>query len=218
MSDKLLRVALVEDSVLLREGLVRLIAEAGFEVAASWGDANNLFDRVSQVGPDVVVLDVRLPPTFRDEGVRAALQLRETFPDLGILVLSQYVEGVYARELLADGGSGMGYLLKDRVVALEEFTEAVRRVHRKGTVLDPEVVATLLASNRDPLATLTPRERDVLEQMAQGGSNTRIADNLGISLGTVEKNISAVFSKLGLEDSPEHNRRVQAVLAFVGAQ
>ncbi|WRS31239.1 response regulator transcription factor [Actinomycetaceae bacterium MB13-C1-2] len=213
-----MRVALVEDSVLLREGLVRLIAEAGFEVAASGGDANNLFDRVSQVGPDVVVLDVRLPPTFRDEGVRAALQLRETFPDLGILVLSQYVEGVYARELLADGGSGMGYLLKDRVVALEEFTEAVRRVHRKGTVLDPEVVATLLASNRDPLATLTPRERDVLEQMAQGGSNTRIADNLGISLGTVEKNISAVFSKLGLEDSPEHNRRVQAVLAFVGAQ
>lgn len=213
--DRPLRVVLVEDSLLLREGLVRLFDEAGYETAGAWGDADEIVDRVTAVKPDVAILDVRLPPTFRDEGIRAALALRRALPEVGILVLSQYVEGIYARELLADGEGGVGYLLKDRVTSLEEFTDAVRRVHEKGTVLDPLVVRGLLAARPDPLAALTPRERDVLELMAEGRSNTSIAERLFIGVGAVEKNVTSIFSKLGLEESSTEHRRVRAVLAFL---
>jgi len=210
-----LRVVLVEDSLLLREGLVRLFDEAGYVTAGAFADADDIVARVRDAQADVAILDVRLPPSFRDEGIRAALELRATLPDVGVLVLSQYVEGVYARELLADGTGRVGYLLKDRVTSLEDFTEAVRRVHDGGTVLDPLVVRSLLAARPDPVALLTPRERDVLELMAEGRSNGSIAARLHIGVGAVEKNISAIFQKLGLEDSPSDHRRVLAVLAFL---
>ncbi len=210
-----LRVVLVEDSVLLREGLVRLFDEAGYVTAGAWGDAEGIVERVRDARADVAVLDVRLPPSFRDEGIRAALALRAALPRLGILVLSQYVEGVYARELLAAGDGGVGYLLKDRVTSLEEFTDAVRRVHARGTVLDPLVVQGLLAARPDPLAALTPREGDVLALMAEGRSNASIAGRLFIGVGAVEKNISAIFAKLGLEESGTEHRRVLAVLAYL---
>ena len=212
-----LRIALVEDSLLLREGLTRLFAEAGYETAAAYADADDIVERMRGARADIAVLDVRLPPTFRDEGIRAALALRAAMPGLGILVLSQYVEGVYARELLADGEGGVGYLLKDRVTSLDEFTDAVRRVHEGGTVLDPLVVRSLLASRSDPLASLTPRERDVLELMAEGRSNGTIAERLHIGVGAVEKNVTAIFQKLGLEESGSDHRRVLAVLAFLQA-
>jgi len=163
---------------------------------------------------DVAILDVRLPPTFRDEGIKAAITLRAQAPDVGILVLSQYVEGLYARELLSGGDGGIGYLLKDRVTSLDEFTDAVRRVRDGGTVLDPLVVKELLAARPDPLARLTPRERDVLELMAEGRSNASIAERLFIGVGAVEKNISSIFAKLGLEETGSEHRRVLAVLAF----
>lgn len=210
-----LRVVLVEDSVLLREGLVRLFDDAGYVTAGAWGDADGIVERVRASRADVAILDVRLPPSFRDEGIRAAGELRAALPGLAILVLSQYVEGVYARELLAGGEGGVGYLLKDRVTSLDEFTDAVERVHAGGTVLDPLVVRGLLASRADPLASLTPRERDVLELMAEGRSNGSIAERLFIGVGAVEKNISAIFSKLGLEESGTEHRRVLAVLAFL---
>jgi DNA-binding NarL/FixJ family response regulator len=210
-----LRVVLVEDSVLLREGLVRLFDEAGYVTAGAWGDAADIVARVAEANADVAILDVRLPPSFRDEGIRAALQLRAGRPETAILVLSQYVEGVYARELLAGGDGGIGYLLKDRVTSMDEFTDAVRRVHDGGTVLDPLVVRGLLAAMPDPLAALTPRERDVLELMAQGRSNSSIAERLFIGVGAVEKNISAIFAKLGLEESGTEHRRVLAVLAWL---
>jgi DNA-binding NarL/FixJ family response regulator len=210
-----LRVVLVEDSVLLREGLVRLFDEAGYLTAGAWGDAVDVVDRVRAAEADVAILDMRLPPGFRDEGIRAALALRAALPALGILVLSQYVEGVYARELLAEGEGGIGYLLKDRVTSLDEFTDAVRRVHDGGTVLDPLVVRQLIAARPDPLAALTPRERDVLELMAEGRSNATIAARLFIGVGAVEKNVSAIFQKLGLEESGTDHRRVLAVLAFL---
>ncbi|MGC5223268.1 response regulator [Micromonospora sp. DT81.3] len=210
-----MRIVLVEDSVLLREGLVRLFDEAGYVTAGAFGDADDIVARVLGTQPDVVILDVRLPPDFRDEGIRAALQLRKEVPGIGILVLSQYVEGVYARELLAGGEGGIGYLLKDRVTSLDEFTDAVRRVHDGGTVLDPLVVRQLLAARPDPIAALTPRERDVLELMAEGRSNGTIAERLFIGVGAVEKNVSAIFQKLGLEESGTDHRRVLAVLAFL---
>ncbi|MEU1970571.1 response regulator transcription factor [Microbacterium sp. NPDC019599] len=210
-----LRIVLVEDSVLLREGLVRLFDEAGYTTAGAWGDADDIVARVRDAAADVAVLDVRLPPGFRDEGIRAAVALRAALPDLGILVLSQYVEGVYARELLAGGEGGIGYLLKDRVTSLEEFTDAVQRVRTGGTVLDPLVVRGLLAARPDPLARLTPREREVLELMAEGRSNSAIAQRLFIGVGAVEKHISAIFAKLGLEESATEHRRVLAVLAFL---
>lgn len=210
-----LRVVLFEDSVLLREGLVRLFDEAGYVTAGAWGDAEDVVARVREAQADVAILDVRLPPAFRDEGIRAALALRAAVPDVGILVLSQYVEGVYARELLAGGEGGVGYLLKDRVTSLDEFTDAVRRVCERGTVLDPLVVQGLLSARPDPLSTLTPRERDVLTLMAEGRSNASIAERLFIGVGAVEKNISAIFSKLGLEESGTEHRRVLAVLAFL---
>ncbi len=212
-----LRIVLVEDSVLLREGLARLFDEAGYVTAAALGDAEDVVERVREARADVAILDVRLPPSFRDEGIRAAVALRAALPDVAILVLSQYVEGVYARELLAGGEGGVGYLLKDRVTSLDDFTEAVRRVHEGGTVLDPLVVRSLLASHPDPVASLTPRERDVLELMAEGRSNTSIAERLFIGVGAVEKNVSAIFQKLGLEESPSDHRRVLAVLAFLQA-
>ena len=207
------RILLVEDSVLLREGLVRLFDEAGYETVAALGDATNVVEVAREHQPDVAVLDVRLPPGFRDEGVRAAIALRAALPGIAILVLSQYVEGTYARELLAGGEGSMGYLLKDRVASLEEFTDAVERVRAGGTVLDPLVVRQLVAGR--PVDALTPRERDVMEQMAEGRTNASIAERLFIGVGAVEKHVSSIFAKLGLEDSGNDHRRVLAVLAFL---
>ena len=213
-----LRIVVVEDSLLLREGLVRLFEEAGYVTAGAYENAGDIVARVTAAAADVAVLDVRLPPTHRDEGIRAAIELRRARPDVGILVLSQYIEGVYARELLAAGEGGIGYLLKDRVTSLDAFTDAVRRVHEGGTVLDPLVIRELVASRPDPLTALTPRERDVLELMAEGRSNTRIADQLHIGVGAVEKNVRAIFQKLALEDTASDHRRVLAVLAFLQAE
>ena len=210
-----IRILLVEDSVLLREGLARLFDEAGYVTVGAFADATDIVERVRSAGPDVVVMDVRLPPGFHDEGIRAALELRRTVPEVAVLVLSQYVETVYARELLADARGGVGYLLKDRVTSLAEFTDAVRRVRAGGTVLDPLVVKRLMATARDPLAALTPRELEVLELIAEGHSNTGIAEHLVIGTGAVEKHVSSIFSKLGLSDSGSANRRVQAVLAYL---
>lgn len=212
-----LRIVLVEDSLLLREGLVRLFEEAGYVTAGAFGDAEDVVARVRDARADVVVLDVRLPPGFRDEGIRAALALRAQLPSVGVLVLSQYVESVYAKDLLATGDGGIGYLLKERVTSLDEFTDAVRRVHEGGTVLDPLVVRALLAVRRDPVDTLTPRERDVLHLMAEGRANASIAERLHIGVGAVEKNVTAIFQKLGLEESVSDHRRVLAVLAFLQA-
>lgn len=206
---------LAEDSVLLREGLVRLLDEAGFETAGAYGDADALIASIGDTRPDVAVLDVRMPPTFRDEGVRAAIELRKAHPALGILLLSQYVEGTYAHELLSSGEGGMGYLLKDRVASLDELKDAVERVSAGGTVLDPQVVKELLSRRGDPLASLTPREREVLELMAEGRTNTGIAGQLFIGVGAVEKNVTSIFQKLALEDSGTDHRRVLAVLAWL---
>lgn len=210
-----IRLVLAEDSTLLREGLVRLFDEAGFETVGAYADAEALLAALDRTRPDVAVLDVRMPPTFRDEGVRAALELRRRDAGIGVLLLSQYVEGTYAHELLSSGEGGMGYLLKDRVSSLEELQDAVERVHDGGTVLDPQVVKELLARRTDPLASLTPREREVLELMAEGRTNAGIAKQLYIGVGAVEKNVTAIFQKLGLEDSGTDHRRVLAVLAWL---
>ena len=199
--------------MLLREGLVRLFDEAGYVTVGSFGDAVDIVARVREAAPDVVVTDVRLPPTYRDEGVRAALELRRELPGVAVLVLSQYVETVYAHELLADERGGVGYLLKDRIASLDEVTEAVRRVHEGGTVLDPLVVRRLVSGDR--LAALTPREREVLELIAEGRSNVSIAQHLVIGVGAVEKNVTSIFQKLGLDDSGSDHRRVLAVLAWL---
>lgn len=215
----MIRVAIAEDSVLLREGLVRLFEDAGFESVGAYGDADGLLaDLARDPGAvDVAVLDVRMPPTFRDEGVRAALDIRRRHPAIAVLLLSQYVEVTYAQELLGSGDGGLGYLLKDRVASVDELRDAVERVHAGGTVLDPQVVASLLQRNRDPLAALTPREREVLEQMAQGRTNAGIATALFVGVGAVEKNVTAIFQKFGLEDSGSDHRRVLAVLAWLRA-
>jgi len=210
-----LRIALAEDSVLLREGLVRLFDEAGFETVGAFGDAVSLLAGIDTLHPDLVVLDVRMPPTFRDEGVQAAIELRRRDSAIGILLLSQYVEAVYAHELLAAGNGGMGYLLKDRVTSLDDLIDAVTRIASGGTVLDPQVVAELLGRRRDPLETLTPRERDVLQLMAEGRTNAGIAARLVIGVGAVEKNVTSIFQKLGLEDTGSDHRRVLAVLAWL---
>ncbi|MCI2958297.1 response regulator transcription factor [Agromyces atrinae] len=210
-----LRLVLAEDSLLLREGLVRLFDEAGFETVAAFGDADSLLAEIDAIAPDLAVLDVRMPPTFRDEGVRAALEIRRRLPKTGILLLSQYVEGTYAHELLAAGEGGMGYLLKDRVASLEELEDAVARVSAGGTVLDPQVVRELLARRVDPVAALTPREREVLELMAEGRTNGGIAERLFIGVGAVEKNVTSIFQKLALEDSGTDHRRVLAVLTWL---
>ncbi|MBX3117338.1 MAG: response regulator transcription factor [Cryobacterium sp.] len=210
-----LRAVVADDSVLLREGLVRVLGEAGVEVVGSFGDADSLLEALPELKPNIAVLDVRMPPDFRDEGVRAAIRAREIRPGIGILLLSQYVEVVYARELLSDGSGGVGYLLKDRVASLDELREAIDRIASGGTVLDPEVVSQLLGRRLDPLETLTPREREVLTLMAEGRTNTAIAAALVVGTGAVEKNITAIFQKLGLEDSGTDHRRVLAVLAWL---
>ncbi len=210
-----LRVVVADDSVLLREGLVRLLEEAGYEIAGSYGDAEALLAQLAEVQPDLVVLDVRMPPTFRDEGVRAALRIRKESPRAGILLLSQYVEVTYAQELLSSGGGGIGYLLKDRVSSIHELSDAIERISSGGTVLDPEVVANLIGRRHDPLATLTPREREVLVLMAQGRTNAAISKELFIGTGAVEKNVTSIFAKLGLEDSGSDHRRVLAVIAWL---
>lgn len=212
-----MRVVIAEDSVLLREGLSRLLAEAGHEVAAAAGDAETFLRAVEAHQPDVVVVDVRMPPTFTDEGLRAALVVRRSWPDVGVLVLSQYVEERYATELLSDRPQGVGYLLKDRVAELAEFLGALDRVAANGSVLDPEVVAQLLARSRHPLALLTRRERDVLALMAEGRSNGAIAAALVVGDGAVEKHINSIFAKLGLPPADRDHRRVRAVLRYLGA-
>jgi DNA-binding NarL/FixJ family response regulator len=213
------RVIIAEDSVLLRAGLTRLLIDAGEEVIAAVGDGEALVDAVDRNQPDLAVVDVRMPPDFTDEGLRAALRVRAEWPDVGILVLSQYVEEEYATELLAAEQGGVGYLLKDRVADVSEFLDAARRVGDGGTVLDPEVVAQLLARSRrqDPLDRLTPREREVLALMAEGRSNAAIAKALVVSDGAVEKHVSNIFSKLDLAPAEEDHRRVLAVLTWLGA-
>jgi DNA-binding NarL/FixJ family response regulator len=210
-----LRVVVADDSVLLREGLVRVLVEAGHEVVGSFGDADSLLVAVVELDPDLAVLDVRMPPTFRDEGVRAAIRLRSLVPRAGILLLSQYVEVAYAQELLGSGSGGVGYLLKDRVASLEELVDAIDRIADGGTVLDPEVVAQLIGRRHDPLTTLTPREREVLQLMAEGRTNAAIAEALFIGVGAVEKNVTSIFAKLALEDSGTDHRRVLAVIAWL---
>jgi len=210
-----LRVVVADDSVLLREGLVRVLVEAGFDVVASYPDAAPLLAELVEVAPDLIVLDVRMPPTFRDEGVRAAIEARTLLPQVGILLLSQYVEVAYAQELLSSGTGGVGYLLKDRVASLAELEDAVSRIAAGGTVLDPEVVAQLLGRRQNPLASLTPRELEVMALMAEGRTNAAIAAALVIGTGAVEKNVTSIFQKLGLDDSGTDHRRVLAVLAWL---
>lgn len=209
------RVVVVEDSTLLREGLVRLLEEDGIEVLAALGDATGLQAEVERHGPDLVLLDIRLPPTHRDEGVRAAIALRRRFPAVGVLLLSQYVESTYAAELLAAGSRGVGYLLKDRVTDLAQLHDAVERVASGGMVLDPMLVEHLFRARADPLTRLTPREREVLALMAEGRSNAAIAGRLVITPGAVEKHVTSILGKLGLEESPDAHRRVLAVLRFL---
>jgi DNA-binding NarL/FixJ family response regulator len=210
-----LRVVVADDSLLLREGLVRVLVEAGLEVVGSYGDGDSLLADLPTLQPDLAVLDVRMPPTFRDEGVRTAIQARAMKPALGILLLSQYVEVVYAQELLSSGDGGIGYLLKDRVASLEELQDAIARIAAGGTVLDPEVIAQLIGRRHDPLETLTPREREVLTLMANGRTNSAIAAELVIGVGAVEKNVTSIFQKLGLDDSGTDHRRVLAVLSWL---
>jgi len=214
-----LRVVIAEDSALIREGIARLIEESGGHVVAKVGDGEAFVAAVAEHRPDVSVVDVRMPPTQRDEGLRAAIEARRRVPGTPILVLSQYVERQYATELLADRGGGVGYLLKDRVGDVREFMDALRRVAKGGTALDPEVVAQLMARSRadDPLATLTPREREVLGAMAEGRTNHGIAEQLRITEGAAEKHISNIFGKLQLAESPHDHRRVLAVLAYLGS-
>jgi DNA-binding NarL/FixJ family response regulator len=212
-----LRVVLAEDSVLLREGLLRLLGDAGFDVVAACGDAETFLKAVEAHRPDLVVVDVRMPPTFTNEGVRAALVVREQHPEIAVLVLSQYVEEDYATELVAGRSRGIGYLLKDRVADVREFLDSLRRVAAGGTALDPEVVSQLLtrAGRRDPLRRLTPRETEVLALMAEGRSNTAIAAALVVSEGAVEKHVSSIFSKLDLIPTSHDHRRVLAVLRWL---
>ncbi len=208
---------IADDSVLLREGLVRLLTEAGFEVVGQAGDAEDLLRKVRAHKPDLALVDVRMPPTHTDEGLRAAREIRSELPEVSVLVLSHDVEEANASELFADNAEGLGYLLKDRVGDLDTFIEAVRRVAGGGSALDPEVVSTLLGRRRDddPLAALSPREREVLEQMAEGRSNAAIAESLVVTDRAVEKHVGSIFSKLDLASAPEDHRRVLAVLRFL---
>jgi DNA-binding NarL/FixJ family response regulator/class 3 adenylate cyclase len=211
------RVVLADDSVLLREGIARLLEDAGFEVVAQSGTAEDLLRHVGMHKPDVALVDIRMPPTQTDEGLRAAQQIRERWPDCGVLVLSQYVEPAYAMELLGENAEGVGYLLKDRVSDVDEFAAAVRRVAEGGSALDPAVVSQLVGRRRrdDPLEDLTPREREVLELMAEGRSNQAIAERLVITLRAVEKHVTSIFGKLRLPASAEDHRRVLAVLTYL---
>jgi DNA-binding NarL/FixJ family response regulator len=211
------RAVIAEDLALLREGLRRLLTDSGFEVVAAVEDGPGLVRAVNGHKPDVCIVDVRLPPTFTDEGIRAALEARALHPGLPVLVLSQYVERTFAAELLSDGRGGVGYLLKDRVADVREFVEAVRRVAEGGTAMDPEAVAQLLGGKTEDsvLDELTPREREVLGLMAEGRTNHAIADRLVVTEGAVEKHVSNIFGKLGLPPSDADHRRVLAVLAFL---
>jgi DNA-binding NarL/FixJ family response regulator len=211
------RVLIAEDLALLRDGLVRLLRDNGFEVVDAVGDGDALVHAARRERPDIAIVDIRLPPSFRDEGLRAALELRQTVPEMGILVVSQYVEHTYATELLAEGGGGVGYLLKDRIMNVDEFVDAVRRVARGGTALDPDVVAQLFSRRRaqGPLQRLTKRELEVLGLMAEGRSNAGIADALVLTVGAVEKHVASIFTKLGLPPTTTENRRVLAVLAYL---
>ncbi len=219
VDDQPLRVVIAEDSALIREGIARLIEESGGIVLAKVADGPSFVAAVVEHHPDVSVVDVRMPPTQRDEGLRAAIEARQRVPGSPVLVLSQYVERQYATELLADRAGGVGYLLKDRVADIREFMDALRRVARGGTALDPEVVAQLMVPRRvdDPLAALTPREREVLAAMAEGRTNVGIATLLGITEGATEKHISSIFGKLELPDSENVHRRVLAVLTYLGS-
>ena len=214
-----LRIVVADDAVLLREGLVRLLTEDGHQVVAVVGDGPALVEAALKHRPDVSVVDVRMPPTHTDEGLRAAITVRSQLPGAPVLVLSQYVEASYAGDLLADGSGAVGYLLKDRVARVEEFLDALNRVSQGETVLDPQVVAQLLAGKRrgDPLGTLTARERELLALMAEGHSNTAIAKRLVLSASAVEKHIGNVFAKLGLPPDDAQHRRVLAVLAYLRA-
>jgi DNA-binding NarL/FixJ family response regulator len=211
------RLVVADDAVLLREGAVRLLAEAGFDVVAQAGDADDLLRKVRAHKPDVAIIDVRMPPENADDGLRAALAIREEIPDTGILLLSQYVEDRYLGELLASGAEGVGYLLKDRIAEVERLTEAVERVGEGGSVLDPEVVAQMLGRSREegPLDDLTDREREVLGLMAEGRTNRAIAGELYISERAVERHVTSIFSKLDLAPTEEDHRRVLAVLKYL---
>ena len=219
VTEEPLRVVIAEDSALIREGIARLIEESGGTVVAKVGDGEAFVAAVEAERPDVSVVDVRMPPTQRDEGLRAAIEARRRVPGTPILVLSQYVERQYATELLADRAGGVGYLLKDRVGDVRDFMDALRRVARGGTALDPEVVAQLMVRHQvdDHLSVLTPREREVLAAMAEGRTNLGIAALLGITEGATEKHISNIFGKLELPDSQNDHRRVLAVLAYLGS-
>jgi DNA-binding NarL/FixJ family response regulator len=208
------RLILADDAVLLREGLIRLLEEAGHEVVAAIGDAESLIEAVAEHRPEVAVVDVRMPPTHSDEGLRAALEIRARWPAVGVLVLSQYVEKTYAAKLLSEATEGMGYLLKDRVSEVAHFLGSLERIRAGGTVIDPEVVRQLLARTTrvDPLRTLSERESQVLRQLAEGFTNAGIATNLHVSLSTVEKHVNAIFDKLDLPVTPAYSRRVLAIL------
>jgi DNA-binding NarL/FixJ family response regulator len=211
------RVVLAEDSVLLREGVARILVEAGFEVVGQAGNADELLLKVRSYSPDVAIVDIRMPPTHTDEGLRAAQEIREKHPNCGVLVLSQYVEAAYAMELLAESAEGVGYLLKDRVSDVNEFADAVRRVGEGGSALDPTIVSQLVGRRRrdDPIDQLTPREREVLGLMAEGRSNSGIAEQLVVTERAVEKHVTSIFSKLRLPAASEDHRRVLAVLAYL---
>jgi DNA-binding NarL/FixJ family response regulator len=212
-------VVVVEDLLLLRDGLIRLLSTNGLEVAAAVDTGPAFLEAIDAHQPDVAVVDVRLPPTFTDEGLRAAIEARRRRPGFPVLILSQYVEQLYARELLSDGAGGVGYLLKDRVGDVRQFVEAVQQVAGGGTAMDPEVIAQILArrSRRSRLAELTPREREVLALMAEGRTNAAIARRLVITTKAVSKNIARIFDKLGLDQSDDDHRRVLAVLAYLNS-
>jgi DNA-binding NarL/FixJ family response regulator len=213
-----LRVIVAEDSVLMREGIVRVLADAGFEIVAQAGDADELRRTVSEYRPDMMIVDIRMPPTGTDDGLRAALELRRLIPEIRVVVLSQYVEERYVFELIDDGADGTGYLLKDRIADVEGFVDTVRRVAAGGSALDPEVVWTMLGGRRaDPLVKLSGREREVLALIAEGRSNRAIAERLAVTEGAVEKNVTHIFTKLGIAPTPDNHRRVLAVLTFLRA-
>ncbi|MGW4441880.1 response regulator [Streptomyces sp. NPDC004682] len=216
MTDRRLRVVLAEDSVVLRDGMVELLGARGCEVVATAGTAPELLAAVAGHRPDVAVVDIRMPPTHRDEGIRAAVEIRARTPEVGILVFSQHVETAWAARLLADGATGVGYLLKERVARTSEFVDALHRVADGGVALDPEVVTLMMrGGRRTGVDTLTSREREVLELMAQGHSNRSVAALLGVSDRAVEKHVAAVFDKFGLRAAPSDNRRVKAVLTYL---